>query len=57
MWDGDVEPRVLHQALELVRLTAEGQQQHAAEVRMVGIAEDRPPEQLEPLASGRHRAA
>ena len=52
----EVQSRILHQALELVRLAAQRQQQHAPEVRVVGIAEDGAAQQLEALSRDGHGA-
>ena len=53
----DVQSRIIHQALELVRLAAQRQQQHAPEVRVVGVPEDGAAQQLEALARDRHGTA
>jgi hypothetical protein len=53
--DRDVEPWILEQPLELVRLTTQRHQQDASEVGVIGVTDQRAPQQLEALARGRHR--
>ena len=57
MGDRHVEARILHDPLQLVGLAAQAEQQHAAEVRVAAVAQDGAPQDVEPLARGRHGAA